>query len=177
MGMIGKLAEKRKELSLLATSTTQKSDQEKTELRKKFKEKFLNEENITEKVLNTALESVFYDEDQGYQLINMLLEEEEKPEDYIEQKDQIEVENGENYEKDEIDENGEGYEEECKDKSNVEDGVDNDAAAVNSDDTTVDTAVYAHDELDFEAEEPEKTHFPSKLVINFSAKVWSVALG
>merc|ERR1711892_442908 len=154
--MIGKLAEKRKELSLLATSATQKSDQEKTELRKKFKEKFLNEEKITEKVLNTALESVFYDEDQGYQLINMLLEEEEeeKQEDDIEQKDQIEVEN---YEKDEIDENGEGYEKECKDKSNVEDGVENDAAAVNSDDTTVDTAVYAHDELDFEAEEPEKT--------------------
>merc|ERR1711892_1264337 len=153
MGMIGKLAEKRKELSLLATSATQKSDPEKTELRKKFKEKFLNEEKITEKVLNTALESVFYDEDQGYQLINMLLEEEEeeKQEDDIEQKDQIEVENGE------IDENGEGYEEECKDKSNVEDGVENDAAAVNSDDTTVDTAVYAHDELDFEAEEPEKT--------------------
>ena len=76
-------------------------------------------------MLNTALESVFYDEDQGYQLINMLLEEEEeeKQEDDIEQKDQIEVENGENYEKDEIDENGEGYEEECKDKSNVEDGV------------------------------------------------------
>ena len=76
-------------------------------------------------MLNTALESVFYDEDQGYQLINMLLEEEaeEKQEDDMEQKDQIEVENGENDEKDEIDENGEGYEEECEDKSNVEDGV------------------------------------------------------
>lgn len=41
---------------------------------------FQNEEKITEKVLNTALESVFYNEEQGHQLINMLLREEEDKE-------------------------------------------------------------------------------------------------
>ena len=37
--MIAKLAEKRKELSLIASSVEPKSDQEKIELRKKCKEK------------------------------------------------------------------------------------------------------------------------------------------
>jgi predicted kinase len=39
--MIARLAEKRKELALNATSSTPKSDQEKIELRKKFKEKVI----------------------------------------------------------------------------------------------------------------------------------------
>ena len=39
--MIARLAEKRKELALDATISTPKSDQEKIELRKKFKEKVI----------------------------------------------------------------------------------------------------------------------------------------
>merc|ERR1712173_390329 len=135
--MIAKLAEKRKELSLLATSSTQKSDQEKTELRKKFKEKFLNEEKITEKVLNMALESVFYDEEEK--------EMEEKPNIETEQivEENMESENNLNGVMENVDEPEES-------KPSNESAVD--AMA----DPAVETSVDAHDELDFEAEEPEK---------------------
>eukprot|EP00092_Neocalanus_flemingeri_P101025 GFUD01129103.1.p1 GENE.GFUD01129103.1~~GFUD01129103.1.p1 ORF type:complete len:244 (-),score=111.21 GFUD01129103.1:83-814(-) len=125
--MIAKLAEKRKELSLLDSSVAPKSDQEKIDLRKKFKEQFVNEEKITEKVLNMALESVFYDEDQGNHLINLLLEQDEKKQEAdVEQKEENDVED-------------------AKIDGNIEEVVDGESS------------VDAHDELDFEAEEPEKT--------------------
>merc|ERR1712130_1088863 len=122
-------------------------DQEKTELRKKFKEKFLNEEKITEKVLNMALESVFYDEEQGNQLIYKLLEQdEEKPNIETEQivEENMESENNLNGVMENVDEPEES-------KTSNESAVD--AMA----DPAVETSVDAHDELDFEAEEPEKT--------------------
>jgi len=73
--LIAKLAEKRKELAKKIIDPEPKSDQEKADVRKKFKEKYQSEERITEKILNMALESVFYDGEHGEELINKLLEE------------------------------------------------------------------------------------------------------
>merc|ERR1711974_130407 len=77
--LVAKLAEKRKEICpQLLVSPNTKSDQEKTELKKKFKEKYQHQERLPEKILHMALESVFYEEQHAEQLIGKLLEDEVK---------------------------------------------------------------------------------------------------
>merc|ERR1712228_207577 len=146
--MIAKLAEKRKELSLSAPTLSPKSEHDKMELRKKFKEKYLTEEKITDKVLNMALESVFFDEEQGYQLINKLLEQEEE---HNEVNDETKNDEEEITEDSSV--GGRTQNEEQKNEINAE----AEAAESQNSQKEEEQSVDAHDELDFEAEEPEKT--------------------
>jgi len=146
--MIAKLAEKRKELSLSAPTLSPKSEHDKMELRKKFKEKYLTEEKITDKVLNMALESVFFDEEQGYQLINKLLEQEEE---HNEVNDETKNDEEEITEDSSV--GGPTQNEEQKSEISAE----ADAAESQNSQKEEEQSVDAHDELDFEAEEPEKT--------------------
>jgi len=74
--LIAKLAEKKKEFTNRIISPESKSDEEKTDIRKKFKEKYQSEERLPEKIINMALESVFHDEQLGEELISKLLEDE-----------------------------------------------------------------------------------------------------
>merc|ERR1712228_20728 len=146
--MIAKLAEKRKELSLSAPTLSPKSEHDKMELRKKFKEKYLTEEKITDKVLNMALESVFFDEEQGYKLINKLLEQEEE---HNEVNDETKNDEEEITEDSSV--GGPTQNEEQKSEISAEAN----AAESQNSQKEEEQSVDAHDELDFEAEEPEKT--------------------
>jgi len=74
--LVAKLAEKRKELGLCGSeAASSKSEQEKSDLRKSFKEKYSGDERITEKVISMALESVTYDEVGAAGLIDSVLAE------------------------------------------------------------------------------------------------------
>merc|ERR1711872_448556 len=53
-----------------------KSEEERTVVRRSLREKYKEEEKITDKIIGTAMESVFFEEAAAEELINKLLEEE-----------------------------------------------------------------------------------------------------
>jgi len=73
--LMGRLAELRKGLPRPQVEPAEKSEEERTVVRRSLREKYKAEEKITEKIIGTAMESVFFEEAAAEELINKLLEE------------------------------------------------------------------------------------------------------
>merc|ERR1712130_473106 len=78
--LMGRLAELRKGLPRPQAEPAEKSEEERTVVRRSLREKYKEEEKITEKIIGTAMESVFFEEAAAEELINKLLEEEDDDE-------------------------------------------------------------------------------------------------
>merc|ERR1712079_518691 len=148
--LISKLAKRKQQLSAVqGGDITEVTDQEISEIRKRCKAKYAEEEKVTEKVISMSLDLVHFAETQTYELIDSILQEELN----------------------EIKENGGGNAtEEVPAATAAADGVTVQDSHLDSkvsapvelnNVTSITPAPVAsvddgHDELDFEAEEPDK---------------------
>jgi len=130
------------------TSMTEKefTDQERSEVRKKCKAKFVSEDKVTEKVISMALDIAHFDEDATVQLIESIL-----AEDGSEKKDEVQIPSEENDESKKSDDDV---------KTEMHLVVENEKNQITQLPQIEAPPVSVHDEheeLDFEAEEPDKT--------------------
>lgn len=75
-GLIAKLAKKKKDMPAVQTEILEMTDQQKSEIRKKCRAKYAEEDQVTEKVISMSLDLVHFNETETCLLIDSLLQEE-----------------------------------------------------------------------------------------------------
>jgi len=140
---------KRKLQNPVSTSDKEFTDQERSEVRKKCKAKFVSEDKVTEKVISMALDIAHFDEDATVQLIESILAEDDS-----EKKDEVQTPV--------VEENDESKKSDDDVKTElhlVAENEKNSVTAIPQIEAPPVSVNDEHEELDFEAEEPDKTEW------------------
>jgi len=149
-GLIAKLAKKKKDMPAVPTEVPDMTDQEKSEIRKKCRAKYAEEDQVTEKVISMSLDLVHFNEAETCLLIDSLLQEESEENVKMDSSMNTSLEgNKVNVETEDL------HLESNNPDSTLTSVVESkQISQVNAD--PVPSVDDGHDELDFEAEEPDK---------------------
>lgn len=146
-GLIAKLAKKKKDMPAAPAGAPEMTDQEKSEIRKKCRAKYAEENQVTEKVISMSLDLVHFNEVETCLLIDSLLQEESE--------EKTESSTNTTLEDTKVNVETEDLHLESNNPdsiSSVDQGKQ--ISQVNAD--PVPSVDDGHDELDFEADEPDK---------------------
>lgn len=145
-GLIAKLAKKKKDMPAAPTGVPEMTDQEKSEIRKKCRAKYAEEDQVTEKVISMSLDLVHFNEVETCLLIDSLLQEESQ--------DNVKTESSTNttLEDTKVNVETEDLHLESNNPGSIDQGKQ--ISQMNAD--PVPSVDDGHDELDFEADEPDK---------------------
>lgn len=147
-GLIAKLAKKKKEITPVQTESSEISDQEKSEIRKRCRAKYAEEEQVTEKVISMSLDLVHFKEAETCLLIDSLLLEENQ--------ENSNIENSSISEDTKVNVETEDLHLESSNPHSILTLAEGHKLISQVNSEPVPTVDDGHDELDFEAEEPDK---------------------
>lgn len=151
-GLIAKLAKKKKDMPAVQTEVLEMTDQQKSEIRKKCRAKYAEEDQVTEKVISMSLDLVHFNETETCLLIDSLLQEESEEDVKVDSSSITTLP----LEDTKVNVETEDLHLESNNSDSMLTSVDENKQVSQVTAEPVPSVDDGHDELDFEAEEPDK---------------------